>query len=251
MDAHDFNFAHSLAIFASTSKTGEVFETRDVLVTNTRAPVAAFNQGVFKTPGYKFERTLERVRAYQARAGVPLRLHLASEHASVAPALLADGYVQTDAVPAMGLGPIPDDLPAHVSGLDVRRVETAGELEHFGALAFGTFEYPVELAPVALTPDLLALPHAELYVGYIGAAPVCCSMLLVTGHVAGIYWVGVTRSQRRRGLGAAITAHAVRAGKERGCALASLQASPLGAPVYRRIGFQSVREYLRFDRSPG
>jgi ribosomal protein S18 acetylase RimI-like enzyme len=72
-------------------------------------------------------------------------------------------------------------------------------------------------------------------------------MLLTTGHIAGLYWVAVDARFRGRGLGAAITAHAANAGRARGCELASLQASPAGEPVYRRMGFTTVRHYLRYD----
>lgn len=246
MDRYDHNFARSLATFGSTSKTGEVLESRDAVLTTTRGPVAEMNQCLLKTPGYKLERTLERVEQYRRRVGVPLRMHVAEEHAAIAPALAARGYVAADPVPAMVLDPIEPAAPP-VGGLDVRRVDDSATLADFGATAFETFGYPVELAPVAMTEDLTAWPGVELFVGYLDGAPACCSMLLVSGDVAGIYWVGVRAPHRRRGLGAAVTAHAALAGKARGCNAASLQASVMGAPVYARMGFSRVRNYLRFD----
>jgi GNAT superfamily N-acetyltransferase len=248
MDVADHNFACSINVFASTSKTGEVLEARDFVLGNTKAPIAEFNQGYLKQPNYKLERTLERVQAYYARSGVPHRLHVSSEHAALGPVLLARGYVESKAVPCMVLAGARCEAKA-VPGLHIERVAGAASLAQFQRLAFESFGYPVMLAPVALTEDLVGLPHAELFIGMLDGEPACCSMLLVTGDTAGVYWVGALAAHRQKGLGAAITAHAVEAGRARGCKTACLQASEMGAPVYRRLGFVEPRKYLRFDHA--
>ena len=48
-----------------------------------------------------------------------------------------------------------------VPGLHIATVRDAEGLGHFQRLAFESFGYPLEIAPLALTPELLALPHAE------------------------------------------------------------------------------------------
>lgn len=55
--------------------------------------------------------------------------------------------------------------------------------------------------------------------------------------VAGIYDMGVVPAARRRGIGAALTARAAVRARTLGCALAVLNATPMGEPVYRRAGF--------------
>ncbi|MGH7918361.1 MAG: GNAT family N-acetyltransferase [Candidatus Dormibacteraceae bacterium] len=57
------------------------------------------------------------------------------------------------------------------------------------------------------------------------------------GSVGGVYECGVAETARRRGIGAALTAAAVRRARELGCRLAVLNATPIGEPVYRRVGF--------------
>ena len=54
---------------------------------------------------------------------------------------------------------------------------------------------------------------------------------------------------RRRGIGEAITWHAVHVGAERGALIACLQASEMGAPVYERMGFRVTAQYLTFGRA--
>lgn len=172
---------------------------------------------------------------------MPFRLHLGAEHAAIVPELEARGFVRAEPAPGMVLRSINDD-PTRCDGLTIRKVTDTSGLAHFQNVAFESFGYPVELAPLALTEDLMALPHAAMFVGYARDEPACCSMVISTGDIAGIYWVGSLGRFRQRGFGAAVTAHAIRAGAVGGCRLASLQASKMGEPVYRRLGDRGANQ---------
>jgi ribosomal protein S18 acetylase RimI-like enzyme len=58
--------------------------------------------------------------------------------------------------------------------------------------------------------------------------------------VAGIYDMGVAAHERRRGVGRALTAAALDLGRAAGCSFATLNATPEGELLYRRLGFRSV-----------
>jgi predicted GNAT family acetyltransferase len=87
------------------------------------------------------------------------------------------------------------------------------------------------------------LPQVRLYSGLVDGAVVATSILVATGAVAGIYWVATIEEQRGRGYGEALTWAAAAGGRELGCAIASLQASKAGRPVYARMGFEHVLDY--------
>jgi N-acetylglutamate synthase len=59
---------------------------------------------------------------------------------------------------------------------------------------------------------------------------------------------GSPPEHRGRGYGRAVTAKAVADGFEAGADLAWLQASQLGQPVYRAMGFRQVETYLVLGR---
>ena len=58
--------------------------------------------------------------------------------------------------------------------------------------------------------------------------------------VAGIYDMGVVAQARRRGIGAALTAGALEIGRQAGCSVATLNATPEGELLYRQLAFRPV-----------
>jgi GNAT superfamily N-acetyltransferase len=58
--------------------------------------------------------------------------------------------------------------------------------------------------------------------------------------VAGIFDMGVAVAERRKGIGRALVAAALRRAHAEGCAVATLNATPEGELLYRQLGFASV-----------
>ena len=76
------------------------------------------------------------------------------------------------------------------------------------------------------------------YIGYLGDEAVTSSTLLLADGIAGIFDVSTVPSARRQGLGGAITHAAMQEAQARGYRYATLQASPEGYEVYRKLGFE-------------
>jgi ribosomal protein S18 acetylase RimI-like enzyme len=91
-------------------------------------------------------------------------------------------------------------------------------------------------------------PAPMRFVGWIDDQPVATSRLSVVGGAAGIYAVVTTPTARGRGHGTAMTRHALEAGQGLGMRIATLQATALGLPVYRRLGFETYYAYRLFTR---
>lgn len=65
--------------------------------------------------------------------------------------------------------------------------------------------------------------------------------LLYTSHAnAGIHEVGVLKEYRGRGIAAALVRHALRQAVSDGAAISTLQASPVGKPLYASLGYSEV-----------
>ena len=65
--------------------------------------------------------------------------------------------------------------------------------------------------------------------------------------VAGVYGVVTVDDARRRGYGEAITRRALRAARDAGLRIATLQASDAGRGVYERVGFRELTRYRLYQ----
>jgi ribosomal protein S18 acetylase RimI-like enzyme len=135
-------------------------------------------------------------------------------------------------------GPLPDELHIHV-------VTDADTLADHAAAAAG-FGFPDELVRTFLGEELWLVPDTTTYVGYVGGEPVVSGFAVRTGRAIGVYSIATLPAARRRGYGAAMTERILADGVAAGCDVGVLQASPMGQPIYERLGFRTVQEYEFF-----
>ncbi|HEX9037355.1 MAG TPA: hypothetical protein VF808_10235 [Ktedonobacterales bacterium] len=81
------------------------------------------------------------------------------------------------------------------------------------------------------------------YIGWLGDEPVATCQMVLGASSAGIYLLTTVARARGRGIGAAITAHPLLEARDEGYRVGVLQATEMGHPVYKRIGFS---EQFRF-----
>jgi ribosomal protein S18 acetylase RimI-like enzyme len=157
------------------------------------------------------------------------------------------GFTDEEANPAMVLR---DDelLEVHGPELAFSRVRDAAGLAVAATVGAAGFEVPRELMAALFTPRVAALPGLSIYVAYAQGVPVSTATAWTGEGTVGIYNVATPPEHRGRGYGRAITARAITDGFGAGADLAWLQASPLGQPVYRAMGFRQVETYLVFGR---
>ena len=173
--------------------------------------------------------------------------------AELGPLLVKRGLEPAESWPAMAVAVDEIVEPRPVGGLVIERVADAA--------SFGTY---VEIyAPVLSSSQAFTETFADAarrigfaedapevhWIARLNGEPVATVSLVTAGGAAGIYNVATVPSVRGRGIGAVMTAAAARAGGERGLALATLQASTMGRPVYERLGFRFVCDFTPY-RSP-
>ncbi len=148
-----------------------------------------------------------------------------------------------------GMAVAPGDLAAvDVPGLDLVRVATADGLAQALAVAVAGFQIPVELLAPLYGLDVDAVDGMAFYLGRVDGVDVSTSVGFTLGSSVGIFNVATPPEHRGRGYGAALTAAAAQEGFAAGADLAWLQSSPLGLPVYRRLGFREVERYVLLSR---
>ena len=152
-----------------------------------------------------------------------------------------------DDYPAMVLTEMPVRVPLP-SGVTVVRVTDAVDFDvHIGAAA-AVAGVDAERCRTWLGAGIVDDPAVTLFIGYTNGTPVATSMSVRTGDVVGVYNVGTVPSDRRRGIGWAMTAAAVTAGAEMGATVAILQSSPMAASIYEAHGFRRLFQYRLFHQ---
>jgi hypothetical protein len=147
-----------------------------------------------------------------------------------------------DPAPLMALTgpPSPVDSPR---GVRIERATTPEQIADAAGVcadAYAVYGMPADVAPACLVPATMLAPHIAVLVAYDQDGPVATASAMGTHGVAYLLWVGTTQRAMRRGLGEAVTRAATLAGLELGARMTTLLASPMGAPVYRRMGFIDV-----------
>ncbi|MGW1209911.1 GNAT family N-acetyltransferase [Streptomyces sp. NPDC002499] len=187
--------------------------------------------------------------AAERLAGVPWMWWVGPDSApGVAAGLAEHGAVRLGATPVMTVRTDRVTPAQGPSDLDIDVVKDADVLKEWVRVFASSFGLPPEIHDDLLRNES-ERHDADRIVRFVGrrdGRPVGTSLLYDAHGVAGVYVVGTVGDQRRQGIGTALTAAALAEGAERGLEVGTLQSSPLGFPVYRRMGFETVGEYELF-----
>ncbi len=153
------------------------------------------------------------------------------------------------------VSPTLDDLPdAPVDpALTIRRLGPAvGEIpfETAAAANLAAEQGDGDLTPSELGAYLRSIPGASLFAATDrdGAVRATAGSAVI-GTNARVFFVSTDPAWRRRGIGTAMTAHAVRVARDRGAERACLEASAAGRAIYLRLGFLETRSVELFFRA--
>jgi len=244
----DDNYAVWWRLWASATDRGEVHDLDGILMALTGGRQEwwniAFISAALETPVKTIEAVLRFFDDRQQPFIMRVRDGLDPAAEEAAETL---GIRYSDTIPGMALSPLepPDDAPP---GLEIRTVADQATLDEHMAISAESFRINPRELPALAPLKLIEQPGWFIYVGYVDGQPVTSSSLLLSGDTAGVYWVGTVAAHRKRGLGEAMTWHALREGAKRGATVGILQASNMGKPIYERMGFHVVSPYRTFVR---
>jgi ribosomal protein S18 acetylase RimI-like enzyme len=173
-------------------------------------------------------------------------LLMGAADADLAPVCESEGLVLMGNSPGMVLERrLADATPPR--GVTVRTVETvadAAAFAHVNGEAYATYGMPRDCAPAVLGRlDVMRAPHIVSVVAELDGSPAAAAMVILTHGIGGIYWVGTVPAARGKGLAELVTRAVGNAAFDMGARLVVLQASPMGEPVYRRMGYREVTRY--------
>ena len=152
------------------------------------------------------------------------------------------GMLELSRSPGMILAPLDGDPPP-VPGLRIESIVDPATLRLYNDTMTAGFGGEWAQPGILEGRALLDAPGLTHYIGYLDDAPVATAMRFVSHRIAGVFNVSTVPAARRRGIGAAITWRSALDGRAEGCIASYLQASDMGTPVYRRMGYHTIAEY--------
>lgn len=160
----------------------------------------------------------------------------------------AAGFQPVYEMPEMTLGGklAPPELPAGAELRKLTAVEQATDFWQVAVASYSSIGFPPEVFTGYTNHAGLLAENVVAFLALLDGEPVGIAMTMVSHGVAGIYWVGSLEQARGKGIGRAVTVAATNAGFELGADVASLQASPMGKPIYEAMGYETAFDYRMF-----
>lgn len=221
---------------------GEVAQRHGVLITATRLPdetlnVAFVPDGV-ADPDAALDWFIGWFRERGLRPGIELR---AGRHPDLERRLAARNFSVVVRRPAMILRPI-GVTDAPVPRVRVLEVADDADLAAFQAVQADAFGITPDVVAAFLPRRAIETPGVRFFLARHDGVACATSATVVSEHGAGIVGVATLPAYRRRGIGRAVTAAALRWGAAAGAPLAWLYPSEMAVGLYSGLGFRPLDE---------
>jgi GNAT superfamily N-acetyltransferase len=133
------------------------------------------------------------------------------------------------------------------SDVTLRLVEDAVAMHDFAVVngeAFSVYGMPIDAMEANFcNPERWLRPDTAAFVAYIGDEVAAAAMVNMSHGMGCVNNVATHSAHRGRGLGELVTRAATNAGFDLGARFVGLQASPMGEPVYTRMGYVEIGRF--------
>jgi len=233
----------------------EVYDEAEIKWSITDIPFPIFNSIMrAQLAPAKLDATIQFIVSQAKLRNVPLLWWTGptTQPADIGKLLAEHGFVDEGQMPGMAviLENLNENLPMP-SGLTVQRVTDDETLKQWSQVCATGFGMPDFVGDAFCDFMHYVDPDTVLaYLGWRNGQPVATSLLLLAAGVAGIYNVATIPEARRQGIGAMMTLKPLRDARDRKYKVGILQASEMGADVYRSLGFEEYCKIGQYVWSP-
>jgi hypothetical protein len=224
---------------------GAVVEKAGLILVSGPHPHALITNTAFRIdPKADPAASLQLARDHYAKLGYGFAFNMSADRdADLEAAAAAAGWVRILDLPAMIIDtPIPS--PPTADEPNLRRADPVLDRQTFGAVAGATLaddELEAEgYRTLFANGDLLGGTDMAGFIASIDDRDVAVAWMTLDADAGLVGWVGTLGDYRRRGLGGLVTRAVTNEAFDRGARIVVLQASPLGLPVYERLGYRTI-----------
>lgn len=165
-------------------------------------------------------------------------------------AAAARGLLPTTDMPGMVCDERLPDAPVP-EGIELRVLTTeeeAAALVEMSDLAYASLGLPVGVIAAMASQPMRMPPHVVSVGAFEGDTLLSGAQVMFSHGIAGVYLVGTAEAARGRGLAELVTRVVTNVGFDGGAPYVTLQASPMGESIYRRMGYRELYRYANFTR---
>ncbi len=241
------NFIKAFEMLGETVQNGLIERTGGVTIVRTGSSLPGFNLVFALDRPASLDGVVDRIKLLLVSTKTKWRLVTTNQSLDYLKRVIEELHlVQADVEPGMVLD-LADSFPFSQSNFEIRTVKEKEEIATL--VTTGTAGFGAPSGSMGLLEDATSVfvqntsYRGACYLGYFDGQPVGTSLRIVSGRIAGVYFVSVIPQFRRRGFGEALARRAALDGRTEGCGVAYLQASKMGFPIYLRMGFRTITEY--------
>jgi hypothetical protein len=238
-----------------SSATGEMTERNGVLLFATASDFPVLANGAFRLDaGVPADDVIGVADAWFAERGRGWSLGTTSwggADQDLLAAAEARGMLATTDMPGMVCDERLPDVAAP-EGIELRVIAAPEDEAAFVAmsdLAYTSLGLPAGvIATMASEPGRTASPHLVTIGAFEGDTLLSGAQVMFSHGIAGVYCVATAEAARGRGLADLVTRTVTNLGFDGGAACVTLQASPMGESIYRRMGYRELYRYVNHTR---
>jgi len=129
-------------------------------------------------------------------------------------------------------------------GFQLKEVANSKEVEDFSIVTQNAFDKPNIVRKEMFSSDNILISSSTVaFIIYEKDKPMAAASIMLSGSMAGIYWVGTVEEGRGKGLGSYITQIVTNAAFDKGANTVILQASIAGERIYKKLGYETITHY--------
>lgn len=130
------------------------------------------------------------------------------------------------------------------SGYTLKKVESLKGISDYAKVTKDAFSKEDDVLSVMYGHiGILMGDNISAFVLYKDGEPVAASTTIYSDGVAGIYYLGTIEGHRGHGIGSYMTSVSTNAGFDMGADTVILQASLVGEPIYKKLGYEVITHY--------
>jgi GNAT superfamily N-acetyltransferase len=238
----DENYRELFRALARLTPHGVIEEDEELLLVRAGPWLPLNNIAIVKRAASNPATLLARAEAFFAAHGQRCALAATGDAAAtLAPALAAQSRTDEPS-PGMILSRLAGE-PAAVPGLSIQAVSDLTTLRLYNDTMTAGFGNAWAVGAILDGRALLDAPDLTHYLAFMAGRPVGTAIRFSSHRIAGVFNVSTVPDYRRRGIGAALAWRAALDGLAEGCIASALQASAMGEPVYRGMGYRAALTY--------